>query len=169
MKGDCEYLIEQWLNSYAHIDCYLEKLAYVLATVQHETAGTYLPIRERRASKDKQFKVYRLQSRYWLSGYYGRGYVQLTHKANYEHFGDILKIPLVTQPDLAMVRDTACRILFEGMLKGSFTGKKLSDFISEQEMDYYHARMIVNGMDKARLIAGLADVWWSILKDKYKQ
>ena len=53
-------------------------VAYALATVKHETADTYHPIKEYRARAGSKGRAN--QDRYWLSGYYGRGYVQLTWK-----------------------------------------------------------------------------------------
>jgi hypothetical protein len=43
-----------------------------------------------------------------------------------------------------------------GMRNGSFTGKKLSDYISGTTADYVNARRIINGTDRAELIAGYA-------------
>lgn len=39
-------------------------------------------------------------------------------------------------------------------MEGSFTGKKLSDFFGLSEEDWVNARKIINGLDKASLIAG---------------
>jgi putative chitinase len=43
-----------------------------------------------------------------------------------------------------------------GMRHGSFTGKKLSDYISGAQLDYRGARRIINGHDQAALIAAYA-------------
>lgn len=66
------------------------KLAYILATAWHESK--LRPIKEIRCSSGQT--CYELQNRYWSSGYYGRGFVQLTWKDNYEKFGRILNIRL---------------------------------------------------------------------------
>ena len=50
----------------------LEELAYFFATIGWETAWTFEPIVERKASAN-QSDVRRLQERYWKTGYYGRG------------------------------------------------------------------------------------------------
>ena len=42
--------------------------------------------------------------------YKGRGYIQLTGRANYEHYGRILNVDLVGHPDLALRPDIAARI-----------------------------------------------------------
>ena len=43
-----------------------------------------------------------------------------------------------------------------GFINGSFTGKKLSDYIEGDKLDFYNARRIINGMDKAKLISDYA-------------
>jgi hypothetical protein len=40
----------------------------------------------------------------------------------------------------------------EGMRRGLFTGKKLSDYIDGDRCDYKNARRIINGLDKWELI-----------------
>jgi hypothetical protein len=42
------------------------------------------------------------------------------------------------------------------MVTGKFTGKKLSDYISGSSVDYIGARRIINGTDRASLVAGYA-------------
>lgn len=130
--------------------------AYALATVKHETANKYQPIREYRSKPGSKGRAN--QDRYWLTGYYGRGYVQLTWKRNYELFG------IADNPDAALSPVGAYKILSVGMQKGSFTGKKLSDFIKGSTTDYHNARKVINGLDKAGLIAGYAKDFEKILR-----
>lgn len=128
--------------------------AYVLATAQWETAHTMEPVREA----------------YWLSEawrknnlryypWYGRGFVQLTWRDNYERAQARLGLGtmLTDNPDAAMEPDIAADILVLGMKEGWFTGKKLSDYITLQRSDFRNARRIVNAMDKADQIATLAE------------
>ena len=68
--------------------------------------------------------------------------------------GDLLGIDLVSNPDLALNLDVSVRILFEGMARGLFTGKKLADYFNLTTDDPVGARRIVNKQDKAQLIAG---------------
>lgn len=45
------------------------------------------------------------------SNFRGRGYIQLTHTYNYETFGKIMNLPLLTNPELAGEPETAAKIL----------------------------------------------------------
>ena len=86
---------------------------------------------------------------------YGRGYVQLTWDANYEKADKALGLngALLKDFNLAMQPTIAAQILVRGCSEGWFTGKKLSDYLPG---DYRGARRVVNGLDKADLIAGYA-------------
>jgi predicted chitinase len=130
-----------------------EQIAYVLATVEWETAHTFKPVREA-YWKDEEWRRRNL-SRYYP--YYGRGYVQLTWKDNYRKYSEILGIDLVKDPDLAMEPPTALFILVHGFKTGTFTGKKISDYINSQETDFINARRCINVLDKAEEIAALAE------------
>ena len=44
-----------------------------------------------------------------------------------------------------------------GMRNGSFTGKKLGDYINDAGCDYRNARKIINALDQADRIKGYAD------------
>ena len=131
------------------------KLAYILATARHES--NFRPIQERRAASS-QTELYNLQNRYWASGYFGRGFVQLTWKGNYQKMSRVLGVDFVNQPELAMEPTYAARILVYGMMKGSFTGLALGNFINENGQDFYKARQVVNRLDKAGRIAGYGKI-----------
>lgn len=79
--------------------------------------------------------------------YIGRGLVQLTGRKNYERYG------IADNPSRAEELATAVMILVDGMVSGAFTGKKLSDFMTESGFNPEAARAVVNGKDKASLIA----------------
>jgi putative chitinase len=128
-------------------------LAYILATTHHETARTFQPIEEFGKGKGHP---YGLPDKVTGKKYYGRGYVQLTWKANYENFTKILKVDLVNHPEKALNPDIALRIIFFGMTNGNFTGKELSNYFHGTTQDWNGARKIVNGTDKAALIASYA-------------
>ena len=134
-----------------------EQIAYVLATVQHETCDTFKPVREAFYISDDFDRAEawrRSHLRYYP--YYGRGYVQLTWKDNYRKYSEILGIDLVNHPDLAMEPPTALFILVHGFKHGAFTGKKITDYINSQGANFFKARQCINGFDKAKEIAALA-------------
>lgn len=129
----------------------LRWLGYILATTYHETAKTMQPVRE--YGRGKGYK-YGKPDPETGQVYYGRGFCQLTWKYNYKRFEDLLGVPLVNNPDLALEPKTAAQILFIGMVKGIYTSKRLSDYFNDEKDDPVNARRIVNGIDKAKLIAG---------------
>lgn len=129
-----------------------QQIAYVLATVEWETGRTFRPVREA----------------YWLSEdwrkenlryypYYGRGFVQITWENNYKKYSAILGIDLVNHPDSAMKENVALFILVHGFKTGTFTGRKITEYINVLRTDFVNARRCINGTDKANEIAGLAD------------
>ena len=132
---------------------HLRQAAYMLATAKHETANTFAPIEE--YGKGKGLPYGKPDRKTGLV-YYGRGYVQLTWVKNYQTMGTVLGLPLYTQPDLALRYDVAYKIMSYGMTHGTFTGVALSRYINEGKTDYLNARKIINGTDKADLIAGYA-------------
>lgn len=151
------------------------QLAYVLATAFHETAHTMKPVRETLATSDAQ-AISRLDAAwnkgqlkwvktpYWRDGWFGRGYVQLTHKANYEKASIKLGVDLVSNPSKAMDPHTAAAVLVVGSKEGWFTGKKLSDYITLKTSDFVNARRIINGTDRASDIAAIARQYDADLK-----
>jgi hypothetical protein len=62
-----------------------------------------------------------------------------------------------------MEPEVSAEIAVLGCKEGWFTGKKLSDYIRLDTSDFRNARRIVNGMDKADLIAGHARDYDSML------
>ncbi len=152
-------------------------LAYMLAITFHETGATMQPVTENlNYSADrltqvwpKRFpdlasakpyarnprklanKVYggRMGNKAADDGwrYRGRGLPQITGHDNYAMFG------IADAPEKAAEMPTAIRILFDGMIGGLFTGKKLADYFNQVANDPVGARAIIS-TDKAPLIAG---------------
>jgi len=130
-----------------------EQIAYVLATADHETNHTFQPVRE--AYWIRNAEAWRKANlRYWP--YYGRGYVQLTWKDNYDHYGRVLGLDLVANPDLALDHYGSLFVLTQGFKTGAFTGHKLSEYVNAAGADFRAARYCINGQDKAGEIADLA-------------
>ncbi len=138
-----------------------DQLAYVLATAWHETAHTMAPIAERgsRSYFDKYDGRGSLGNIERGDGYRyrGRGFVQITGRRNYALYG------LADRPDDALKPEIAARIAIDGMVKGKFTGRKLADYFGDGKVDPVGARAIINGTDRARLIASHWHVFRSAL------
>jgi putative chitinase len=146
--------------------------AYELATDYHETAHTMQPIDEIGGTAyftrmydingqrpDKARQLGNLSPGDGVK-YHGRGKPQITGKANYQRMGKRLGVDLVNNPELAKDSVIASRIMAIGMEEGIFTGKSLADFLPSSgnatKTQFVKARPIVNGTDKADLIAGYA-------------
>lgn len=148
-KGHTRLLIE-YGTRYGYLR---NQLAYLLATSEWETAHTQEPVREA----------------FWLSEtwrrdnlryypHYGRGFVQLTWKDNYERADAELGLDgaLIDNPDNALEPTTAARVIVQGMQEGWFTGRRIDEFITLYKSDFDNARKVVNGMDRSKEIAALA-------------
>jgi putative chitinase len=153
--------IEAILNEAQKRGTPLKQLAYIFATTAHETAQTMQPIAEYGKGKGRKYGV---PAGPYGKVYYGRGFVQLTWLENYEHAGYVLGVELVKYPEKALDLGIATEILFSGMAEGWFTGKKLSDYILGDKADYAGARRIINGTDRAALIAGYAESFAKALR-----
>lgn len=146
----------------------LEQCAYIAATVHHETGTRYSAFKERRqvvAITARQKEVKRLQDRYWYTGYYGRGPVQLTWERNYRWAEKVTGQPLLSNPDLLLTDlDLGYEVTIKGMASGAYTGKSLNHYINARSVDFVNARRIVNGTDKAQQIANYAEKFLHIFK-----
>ena len=142
IQKDSIRLIVRAFDRYGDKD--LNKLAYILATARHES--NFRPIEEHRSNTARQ-------NAYWYTGYYGRGFVQLTHEKNYLKMSEFLGVDLVKNPSLALEPNNAAKILVWGMMNGRFTRKPLSNYINSNSVDFYNARKVVNGLDRAEKIA----------------
>lgn len=131
------------------------QLAYILATVHHETGKQFRPIKEFGGEK------YLLTKAYYP--YYGRDLCQTTWKANYEKVKKFSGIDVVTHPELIGQMPLAAQVCVMFMSKGWYTGKKLSDYFNDTKEDWISARKIINGKDKAELIAGYGKEFLSAL------
>ncbi len=145
--------LNQLLSSFAHDGTVRDVrwVAYMLATVQWECAGTYHPISEYGMGR-------------------GQPYGKPVWEANYINMGHNLGIGnnLANNPSLALQPATAYKIMSYGMVHGSFTGAKLSDYINSRTTDYVNARRIINGLDHASTIAANARKWETILRASLK-
>lgn len=145
----------------------LRMVAYILATVQWETARTFLSIDEFGKGKGKPYGIPHPKTG---KIYYGRGFIQITWHDNYNRFNTILKqsgfnnLDLVNKPEQTNNPDIAAFILVYGMKKGRFTGRRLADYFTDTTDDWFNARRIVNGTDKAVIIKDIAIQTYYIIK-----
>ena len=149
----------------------LKQWAYVFATTFHETAHTFLPVKEAYwMSEDWRKK----NLRYWP--YFGRGFCQCTWLDNYKYYSKILNVDLVKNPDLALNPKYAFEIMIHGFINGTFSKRKvngkyvpnkISDFINSEKTDYVNARKCINLLDKAKLIANYANTFEKILQKSF--
>jgi putative chitinase len=139
---------------------------YALATTWHETAKTMMPIREF-GSTAYFTRMYDIEGERpgvakalgnILPGdgakYCGRGYVQITGRNNYAKASSAIGFDFLADPSAALNEMFAAKIMTSGMKEGWFTGKKISDYFNDRVNDPRNARKVINGLDKADLIAG---------------
>jgi len=139
---------------------WVKQIAYVFSTIKHEVANTYQPITEYSNTACRRYDG--------GCTYKGRGYVQLTHRYNYEKFSPIVGVDLVRYPLKALVPEISYRVTSYGMHHGAFTGRKLGRYINTNKTDYWNARRVINGTDKASLIREYAVKFQSILEASAK-
>lgn len=131
-------------------------LAYGLATAWHE--ARLRPIEE---WGEGQGHSYGKPGKYGQAPY-GRGLVQLTHDFNYEWADEALDLGglLLKNFARALEPDIAARVLLKGMEQGAFCpphslGLHLPDRLGTLAQ-FTAARRIINGTDRAAMIADLA-------------
>lgn len=143
-------------------------VAHILAHVRRETGGYMSPIKETVMPwhKDKEpsdatvikrldkawadGNLPHVKKPYWRDGRFGRGPIQITHRAGYEKLGKPIGVDLVKNPALALDPAIGARIAVVGMRDGLFTGKKLADYNFPDALDAppkANPRRIVNGAD----------------------
>lgn len=159
--------------------CNKYRIAYMLATVKLETGHTFNPVEEANwlswkvrkkyfedmydpvlgKNEARKNKAIEIGNTFLGDGvkYYGRGYVQITGKTNYQKMKDKFNIDFVNDVTKVTEHEWAMKILIYGSEEGIFTGKKLSNYISDSKKDYTNARRVINGIDKASTIAGYAE------------
>ena len=162
-----EFLLTQIENDsrFGNTETDRRKIAYALGTFKWETAHTLRPIDEI-GSAARFNRLYGPQTKVGKrlgntkagdgALFHGRGYVQLTGRRNYTKAKTLTGVDLISNPDAAKEPSLAYQIAIQGMIDGWFTGKKLGQFIKDGVADFENARTIINGHDKAAMIADIA-------------
>jgi predicted chitinase len=139
------------------------QIAYILATAEHES-DSFNTLEE--YSKGEQYEGRAaLGNTHAGDGvrFKGRGYVQLTGRLNYTKYTEITGLELVKLPIILMNRPAlSVFVIVDGMMNGVYTRRRLDEFVNNQKQDFFNARQVVNGHDRADKIAAQADHW---LKD----
>ncbi len=161
----------------------INQYAYELATTKREThMGNWMNEFGKSSYFEKKYGMHSshrndLQNTQPGDGakFHGRGLVQITgrrnytdwtermEKENYQHNGEA--VDLVNHPELAADPGIAAHIAVKGMRDGTFTGRKMSDYINDSKTDFYNARRVINGTDHAQEIADQATAFQSVLKN----
>ncbi len=179
------YLVDRYERIFDYWDSQpqlkdLRWLAYILATTYHETGRRIQAVRECFGKTDQEsincvtslYRRGRIKRNYAAidkvtgKAYFGRGHVQLTWDFNYKRMGKELGMgdQVYINPDLALHPDSSVAIMAEGMIKGIFTGKRLSQYFNATTENWGGARRIVNGLDKYTLIAGYGRKFYASLR-----
>jgi putative chitinase len=158
-------IFDEWEANYSTKDD--RWLAYMLATVHHETDRTFRGIEEYGKGKTRPYgKKIKMNRQPYVSPdklYYGRGFVQLTWYENYEAAGKKIGVDLLKNPELALDLKNCTLILIKGMIEGWFTSRKLITYFNGPIEDWRNARRIINGTDKADLIADYAKRYYGAI------
>lgn len=149
------YILDVWEASFTGQD--LRHLAYPLATTMWETSSEMQPIEEYGKGEGMD---YGKPDPTTGQTYYGRGYVQLTWRSNYQRADQELAMhdddSCEWHAENALKPEVAAAILFAGMFEGWF--RKSSDgkpqtldrYFNDTTDDPYGAREIING-DKSKV------------------
>src|SRR5262245_18717590 len=128
----------------------LRWLAYFLATAYHETSKAMQPVEEYGKGGDADYAQPDPDTG---ECYYGRGFVQLTWKENYQRADDELGCNSVHQPEQQLEAKISGATGYLGMDEGWFRSdsqgrQTLGRYFSNTHDDPYGAREIINGDKK---------------------
>lgn len=140
------------------------QIAYILATAEHES-DSFNTLEEYSSGTQYNGRA-DLGNSQPDDGprFKGRGYVQLTGRLNYTTYTQITGIELVKLPLILMNWPAlSVFVIVDGMMRGVYTGQRLNKFVNSSQTDFFNARQVVNGHDKADKIAAQAQVWLSQL------
>ena len=163
-SSDKQIVTEQWVYDKA-IEYWItdnRQIAYVLSTIKWESW-----FKNQKEIWWENRDYWKVDSSTWKA-YYGRWFIQITHKYNYEKYTQIIReswkdfkdnnwntlkwseIDLVNNPDIILQsNDLAIFIAMDWMKNGwpsRQDTKRLDYYINDNKQDYYNARIIINWM-----------------------
>lgn len=142
----------EWIPTrFKDIELDLRWLAYMLATTYHETSKEMEPIEEYGYGQGHEYGEIDSETG---QTYYGRGFVQLTWRDNYERAVEELDLEgdddIVWHADQALDDIIAAKVMFRGMYAGWFRSddegpQTLPRYFNKEVDNPYQAREIING------------------------
>ena len=75
-----------------------------------------------------------------------------------------MNLDLVNNPDLILDIPVAANSHVWCLTHGTYTGKKISDYINDKKCDFVNSRRVINGKDKAEEIAAIAQKFLTCLQ-----
>ncbi|TCL76162.1 hypothetical protein [Rhizobium sp. BK251] len=179
-------ILDEWERTMADEDD--RWLAYMLATVYHETDRKIQPIEENlNYSAQGLLNTFRDYFTPTQAVAYARQPERIANRAYANRLGNgdessgdgwkfrgrgfvqitgrtnYRKYGIENDPGAALDPAKATHILFDGMTHGRFTGKKLEDYFHGEEADWVNARRIINRLDRAEDIARYAKAYYAAL------
>ena len=162
--SDKQKVSEQWIYDKA-VEYWItdnRQIAYVLSTIKGES---WFKNQKEIWGENKDY--WKIDSITWKA-YYGRWFIQITHKSNYEKYTEIIRnswkdfkdndgntlkwseIDLVNNPDVILQSNDLAAFIAMDRMKNWWPDrletKKLSYYINDTKTDYYNARIIINWM-----------------------
>lgn len=159
-----QVVTEQWIYDKAREYWITDnrQIAYVLSTINWES---WFKNQKENWWENKSY--WKVDATTWKA-YYGRWFIQITHKSNYQAYSQIIKdswkdfkdnngnvikwseIDLIKNPDIILQsNDLAAFIAIDWMKNGwpnRQKTKRLDYYINDNKQDYYNARIIINWM-----------------------
>lgn len=141
------------------------QIAYILATMKHESGdGQYTEEIASGSAYENRTDLGNTQAGDGIK-FKGRGLVQITGRNNYSKFGKWLGVDFLIEPNnkqLALLKYSIPTLVC-GMTGAhgspNFTGVTLGSYVNGTKQDFNGARKVVNGSDRANLIAGYAQTY----------
>ena len=163
-SSDKQIVTEQWVYDKA-VEYWItdnSQIAYVLSTIKGESA-----FKNQKEIGWENREYWKVDSSTWKA-YYGRWFIQITHKGNYEKYTQIIReswkdfkdnagntlkwseIDLVNNPDIILQSNDLAIFIAMDWMKNWWPNrqetKRLDHYINGDKTDFYNARIIINWM-----------------------